>query len=199
MKALILSISLLITVASVQPASAQWKLNENNSHLSFVSIKNNAVAEVNRFESLSGAVTVAGEATVNIALDSIETNIPIRNDRMKTMLFQTGIFTQASVSTQLDIPVFRDLETGASISAELSLELNLHGIMGKVPAKVRVTRTQKDTWLVNSIQPLIINAPGYQLAEGIEALRNIAGLQSITPVIPVTFILEFTEQSAATE
>ena len=52
MKALILSISLLITVASVQPASAQWKLNENNSHLSFVSIKNNAVAEVNRFESL---------------------------------------------------------------------------------------------------------------------------------------------------
>ncbi len=199
MKALILSISLLITVASVQPASAQWKLNENNSHLSFVSIKNNAVAEVNRFESLSGAVTVAGEATVNIALDSIETNIPIRNDRMKTMLFQTGIFTQASVSTQLDIPVFRDLETGASISAELSLELNLHGIMGKVPARVRVTRAQKDTWLVNSIQPLIINAPGYQLAEGIEALRNIAGLQSITPVIPVTFILEFTEQSAATE
>ena len=199
MKALILSISLLITVASVQPASAQWKLNENNSHLSFVSIKNNAVAEVNRFESLSGAVTVAGEATVNIALDSIETNIPIRNDRMKTMLFQTGIFTQASVSTQLDIPVFRDLETGASISAELSLELNLHGIMGKVPAKVRVTRAQKDTWLVNSIQPLIINAPGYQLAEGIEALRNIAGLQSITPVIPVTFILEFIEQSAATE
>ena len=199
MKALILSISLLITVASVQPASAQWKLNENNSHLSFVSIKNNAVAEVNRFESLSGAVTVAGEATVNIALDSIETNIPIRNDRMKTMLFQTGIFTQASVSTQLDIPVFRDLETGASISAELSLELNLHGIMGKVPARVRVTRAQKDTWLVNSIQPLIINAPGYQLAEGIEALRNIAGLQSITPVIPVTFILEFIEQSAATE
>ena len=199
MKALILSISLLITVASVQPASAEWILNENNSHLSFVSIKNNAVAEVNRFESLSGAVTVAGEATVNIALDSIETNIPIRNDRMKTMLFQTGIFTQASVSTQLDIPVFRDLETGASISAELSLELNLHGIMGIVPAKVRVTRTQKDTWLVNSIQPLIINAPGYQLAEGIEALRNIAGLQSITPVIPVTFILEFTEQSAATE
>ena len=199
MKALILSISLLITVASVQPASAEWKLNENNSHLSFVSIKNNAVAEVNRFESLSGAVTVAGEATVNIALDSIETNIPIRNDRMKTMLFQTGIFTRASVSTQLDIPVFRDLETGASISAELSLELNLHGIMGKVPAKVRVTRAQKDTWLVNSIQPLIINAPGYQLAEGIEALRNIAGLQSITPVIPVTFILEFIEQSAATE
>ena len=199
MKALILSISLLITVASVQPASAQWKLNENNSHLSFVSIKNNAVAEVNRFESLSGAVTVAGEATVNIALDSIETNIPIRNDRMKTMLFQTGIFTQASVSTQLDIPVFRDLETGASISAELSLELNLHGIMGKVPARVRVTRAQKNTWLVNSIQPLIINAPGYQLAEGIEALRNIAGLQSITPVIPVTFILEFIEQSAATE
>ncbi len=199
MKALILSISLLITVAFVQPASAEWKLNENNSHLSFVSIKNNAVAEVNRFESLSGAVTVAGEATVNIALDSIETNIPIRNDRMKTMLFQTGIFTQASVSTQLDIPVFRDLETGASISAELSLELNLHGIMGKVPARVRVTRTQKDTWLVNTIQPLIINAPGYQLAEGIEALRNIAGLQSITPVIPVTFILEFTEQSAAME
>ena len=199
MKALILSISLLITVASVQPASAEWILNGNNSHLSFVSIKNNAVAEVNRFESLSGAVTVAGEATVNIALDSIETNIPIRNDRMKTMLFQTGIFTQASVSTQLDIPVFRDLETGASISAELSLELNLHGIMGKVPARVRVTRAQKDTWLVNSIQPLIINAPGYQLVEGIEALRNIAGLQSITPVIPVTFILEFIEQSAATE
>ena len=28
------------------------------------------------------------------------------------------------------------------------------------------------------------------MAEGIEALRNIAGLQSITPVVPVTFMLE---------
>ena len=191
--------NLLIALATVQIASADWKLNESNSHLGFVSIKNNAVAEVHRFDSLSGAVTAAGEATVNIALDSIETNIPIRDDRMKTMLFQTDLFTQASVSTQLDMPVFRDLETGASITEELSLDLNLHGIMGRVTAKVRVTRTQKDTWLVNSIQPLIINSPGYQLAEGIEALRKIAGLQSITPVIPVTFILEFTEQSAATE
>ena len=199
MKAVILSISLLIALASVQVASADWKLNENNSHLGFVSIKNNAVAEVHRFASLSGSVTAAGEATVNIALDSIETNIPIRDDRMKTMLFQTDIFTLASVSTQLDIPVFRDLETGASITAELSLDINLHGIKGKVAAIVRVTRTQKDTWLVNSIQPLIINAPGYQLAEGIEALRKIAGLQSITPAIPVTFMLEFTARSAATE
>ena len=88
-------------------------------------------------------MTATGEVTVNIALDSIETNIPIRDDRMKTMLFQTDIFSQASVSTQLDIPVFRDLETGASITAELSLDINLHGITGKVPAKVRVTRPRK--------------------------------------------------------
>ena len=40
------------------------------------------------FDMISGTVGDQGAVEVRVALDSVETNIGIRNDRMKKMLFE---------------------------------------------------------------------------------------------------------------
>ena len=67
-------------------AFADWQIGPG-SQVQFVSIKNNTVGEVSHFETLSGSVTDAGDVEVRVVLDSVETNVGIRNERMKTMLF----------------------------------------------------------------------------------------------------------------
>jgi hypothetical protein len=41
------------------------------------------------------------------------------------------------------------------------------------------------------LQPLIINAGGFALVEGVERLREVAGLHSISTAVPVTASLVF--------
>ena len=186
---MLLTLGFMISLQSY----GDWRLIPEQSYVSFVSIKNNIVAEVHRFDSLTGSVSGEGRATVNIALTSVETNIPIRNERMNSMLFESETFALATAQSHLDLSQYTGLETGASSVTELALDLSLHGITGKVVAVVKVTRIAADTWQVNTVKPFIIDAASYNLSGGIDALRSVAGLSNIIPVVPVTFNLEFTE------
>ena len=82
-------------------AFADWQIGPG-SQVQFVSIKNNTVGEVSHFETLSGSVTDAGDVEVRVVLDSVETNVGIRNERMKTMLFEVGLYPEAVITAQLD-------------------------------------------------------------------------------------------------
>ena len=181
----------LIYMFFVPSCLAEWTLDSDNSYLSFVSIKNGVVAEVHRFDALSGIVKQDGSAVVKVGLASVETNIPIRNDRLKSMLFDVENFSLATVSAQLKIDEFDGLPQGTSLLRSIPIGINLHGMNGTMSASVKVTRTQENLWHVLSVQPLILNAGNYNLLGGIESLRAIAGLNEITSVIPITFSLEF--------
>jgi hypothetical protein len=41
------------------------------------------------------------------------------------------------------------------------------------------------------MKPIIVNAGSLNLVEGVEALRESAGLPSISKAVPVTFVLQF--------
>jgi len=45
--------------------------------------------------------------------------------------------------------------------------------------------------LVVSERPVVISATQFGLAEGVESLRKIAGLPSISVAVPVSFVLSF--------
>jgi hypothetical protein len=80
----------LAALASAAPAWAEWQVADN-SDIQFVSIKNNTIGEVSHFDMISGTVGDQGAVEVRVALDSVETNIGIRNDRMKKMLIEVGL------------------------------------------------------------------------------------------------------------
>jgi len=59
---------------------------------------------------------------------------------------------------------------------------------------VKVARVGDHSLLVTTNRPVIVNAWEFALGEGVEALRAIAGLDSISMGVPVSFVLAFDEE-----
>ena len=156
-----------------------------------VSVKNAAVAEAHSFTSLSGKVDKTGAATVLVQLDSVETLIPVRDERMRSMLFDTDDFPLASITANFDLAPLLALDAGAGLTLALPLTITVHGVSVNKTVPVQVLSLSAGSYLVSSIKPLVVHAAEFGLLPGIEALREVAGLQSITPAVPVSFSLAF--------
>ena len=184
-------LAFLITACTV---NASWTLNNEASRLSFVSIKKDQVAEVHKFSHLAGSVTNEGAFDITIQLASVDTAVPIRDERMRTMLFNTDLFPKAMVSGKVDLAKFRLLETGQFQRDEIEITLSLHGQSKQLKAEVGVVKLQGEGLMVMTINPIIINAADFGLAEGVLELTNIAKLAAISAAVPVTLNLIFEKQ-----
>ncbi len=173
------------------PAHADWVLDNSGSQLAFVSTKATDVAEVHTFSQMSGSVGSDGHARVVIQLASVDTLIPIRDERMREMLFQTDLFPTASVDARLDIVRLQRMDVSTSEVLTTEILLNLGEAKVPLTAELLITRVAADRVLVATLKPVVVNAGSVELAEGVEALREIAGLPSISKAVPVTFVLQF--------
>ena len=190
---IIISAAAAALLFSVQ-AQAAWTLDGEASTVSFVSTKAINVAEVHRFGELTGSVDDDGQVTVSISLASVDTAIELRDERMREMLFQTDQYSLATVNAKVDMAALQALEPGQSVRMAVEGMVSLHGESRPVPMAVVVARTGADRLLVTSEKPIVVNAPEFRLAEGVEALRAIAGLPSISLAVPVSFVLSFQRQ-----
>ncbi|WP_409439250.1 YceI family protein [Psychromonas sp. GE-S-Ul-11] len=170
---------------------AQWDLSNEDSQLNFVTVKSLKIGEVHRFEHLMGSISDTGQVTLSIDLDSVETNIGIRNDRIKKELFETDCFLKATASGFINVNKLGRLEVGDTYKESVQLTLSFHGIAHKVINEVQVTKLNNNKLLVTSLMPVVLNASNYGMTEGVEKLRALAGLPSISDAVPVTFSLIF--------
>lgn len=183
------SVVLLSALLSAS-AFAQWTLDETQSSLHFMSTKNAQVTEVHRFDALSGSLSDAGVLSVSVPLSSVNTNIAIRNTRMQEMLFEVSKYPTATFTTTLPADLL-DMDAGTSQATVVEGELSLHGMTAPVSFSVMVSKLSDDTLQASTIAPTLIGADTFGLKGGVEALQNIAGLQSITFNAPVTFSVTF--------
>ena len=165
---------------------ADWQVGPG-SQVQFVSIKNNTIGEVSHFETLAGTVTGAGEVEVRVALDSVETNIGIRNERMKKMLFEVGFYPEAVITAQLDAEAVAAMSDGGVTS--VALNIDLHGQTVTKDALLSVAVADQGV-RVTTIQPILLTASEFGLEGGVAALQKVAGLNSISRVFPVTVALQ---------
>lgn len=172
---------------------AAWTLENDSSQVSFVSVKAGDAGEVHRFTQLSGKVSNDGSASVVIQLASVDTMIPLRDERMRQILFQTDMFPTARLSTSVDMDTLNAMEPGDSVDMTANLMLDLRNRQVELPADVIVARLGKNKLMVSSRKPVIVNAASVDLVDGIEALREIAKLPSISKAVPVSFVLTFEE------
>ena len=173
------------------PVFPDWNLVNEESRINFISIKASDIAEIHTFKELSGSVKDNGQAQVVINLSSLETLIPIRNERMGNLLFETKVYPVASFKLKLDLQTFLLTEVGKSSDVTHRGVLELKGKQFTMPVKISVTRLSDQSFLVKSSEPLLLNADSLGLSDGIESLRVIAGLPSISKSVPVTFSLIF--------
>lgn len=176
------------------PAQAEWVLNGEQSALSFVSTKAINIAEVHRFGTLSGGVDAEGHVSVTIDLGSVDTAIELRDDRMREMLFDTAQYPTAEVAAKIDSAALEALGPGEATDMAVEANLSLHGNERPVTMDVKVARVGDHSLIVTTNRPVIVNAPEFALGEGVEALRAIAGLDSISLAVPVSFVLAFDEE-----
>jgi len=175
----------------VAPAWADWTLNNAESQLSFVSIKKGDIAEVHRFDQLDGSVDGKGNVKLTIQLASVDTAIPIRDQRMREMLFDTDAFPSAVLTATIDASEVNTLDVGDMLTSSLKGQLSLHGQSGPVTAELAVARLGPNKLLVSSRKPVVLQVADYELLEGVEKLREVAGLDSISKAVPVSFVLTF--------
>ena len=188
----ILLISLLMLVASTNSA-AHWTLNNDFSQLSFVTIKAGNVGEVHKFKQLEGRLNDDGRLTITIHLASVDTLIPIRDERIQKLLFATDFFPVATFTADIDKAVLDGLSINTSTRLDVNGTLSIRDHRINIVPKIVVTRFAEGSVLVNTLEPIIVSANAVGLAGGVEKLREIAGLTSISHAVPVSFVLTFND------
>jgi polyisoprenoid-binding protein YceI len=173
------------------PSHAQWTLDSAASELRFVTIKNTNVAEVQQFKKLSGELAPSGAVKLVIELGSVETQIPLRNERLQTLLFDVAQFPVAQFEGRVDMAQIAAMKPGASLDLDLDGQLSLHGKAQDTKALLRVVRLAGERLQVSTRAPILVSAAPFDLARGIEKLRELMGLPNIIGTVPVSFALTF--------
>jgi polyisoprenoid-binding protein YceI len=171
-------------------ASADWSLVPDASTVTFVTVKNGVIAESHRFDGLQGSVDDAGAHLV-IELASVDTLIPIRDERMREMLFEVTDFPEARFDAPVSEAALEGMAVGDVRRLEVTGTLSVHGATQQVGTTLLATRAGADRVVVATTRSVIVSADALGYGEGVERLRAVAGLNSITPMVPVNLVLTF--------
>jgi len=178
----------LALVAAATAAQADWTLDGSASSFHYVTSKNAAVSEVNSITGLSGGIS-NDVATLRLDLATVNTAIEIRDQRMRDIVFQVAQFPEATITVPVDGDMIDSLKPGVPASATYTATVTLHGMTQEIAADLQVIKLDANTLQVNLAKPLIVGAAAFGLTDGVEELRNIAGLNNINPNVVVDFSL----------
>lgn len=192
MPAWIRSLTCVLLLLVTQATLADWRLT-SASKVGYVSIKNNAIAEHNYFSGVTGSLNKKGQLKVSIDLSTVETQVDIRNQRMRDLFFEVTQYPEAVVTAQLDMQELAQVESGAPLELVKPFTLSLHGVESTADAHLRIVSVGGRAW-VSTVQPILISAADFGLEGGVAALRKIAGLEAIAAVVPVSVNLKLAKK-----
>ncbi len=110
---------------------------------------------------------------------------------MRELLFETAEFPQATVTLAVPAGTLSTVPAGGQTSLSVEVELRLHGTTKSVTAEIVIARLGEERLFVVSARPVLIAATEVGLADGVDKMREVAGLTAISPAVPVTFVLTF--------
>jgi len=174
-----------------------WELLPDASAIRYQSVKDSTKVESSSFASFTGNIDTSGLATVIIQLDSVDTNVDLRNVRMRFLFFETFQYPEATITMQLEPAILSDLGKIRRKVLTLPYTLDLHGVSKTLEAEMVITEISDDVMSVSSSAPISISAADFSLAGGIKKLEEAANV-SIIPSATVTFNLLFSRPSSNT-
>ncbi len=179
-------------------APTAWTLDQQRSKLSFASVKNGSIVETHQFAVLSGTLLAEQTAKLEIDLASVQTGIPIRNERMREHLFKVPKFATATVTAPISMS---DLDLvsmgrGESLQSSVSATVSMHGVELDLDVQFVLTVLADGSVQAISSSPLVVNAEQFGMLAGLEKLRELAGLNSISPNVPISFALTYSKESS---
>ena len=127
------------------------------------------------------------------SLARVETQVDIRNQRMRELFFEVTQYPQAVVTAELDVQELAQVDSGAPLEIVKPFTLSLHGVEVTAEAHLRVVAVGGRAW-VSTVRPILISAADFGLEGGVAALQKIAGLEAIAAVVPVSVDLKFVKK-----
>ncbi|CAC9547694.1 hypothetical protein [uncultured Gammaproteobacteria bacterium] len=183
---------LLLSLTTLNSAFAAPKyiVDSNNSVVNFSTIKKQYVVEPAVFEGVTGSISVLGKVEINIDLSSVNTNISIRDQRMKDLFFKVAKFPQATIKATIDMKKLKSIRYYKRM--EIPAILEFYGVSKKIKLDVLIAKVYKKKLLVTSMKPIIINANDYGVpAKNLIALSKTVGGLSLSDKAAVNFVLSF--------
>ena len=141
---------------------------------------------------MHGKVDSKGAAQLEVELESVNSGIPLRDERMRNDLFEIKTFPDALINAQINLQPINDLAAGAQLELRLPLSVTLHGKTQTYNAELLATRLDDRRFQVVTLEPLVLHAEDFALLPGVAALRMVAGLSQISLSVPVGAVLIFT-------
>lgn len=184
----------LLAACLALPVQAAWYLDNESSRLSFISTKAGNLSEVHRFLTLHGKIDAKGDARLRIELDSLSTGIPVRDEHLRHLLFDTAKFPEAHVMAQLNLGPITDLAPGAQLELSLPVQVEIRGRKHGYMAELLATRLDERRFQVVTLAPLVLQAEHFGLEPGIEQLREVARLSNISLSVPVGAVMIFSSR-----
>ncbi|MBB1270325.1 YceI family protein [Shewanella sp. SR44-3] len=186
----------LLAFGSVSMAAQaeDWLVNSGHSNVSFVSTKKVDIAEVHKFKQVQGSLSKQGELALAIDLNSVDTGISIRDERMASLLFEVAKYPKLEITGHVNPKLINDLPLGSTLVTQITATIQLHGQQVNKDIDVLVAKLTPTTLVVTSMTPVIVMANEFDLVAGVEKLRDIAGLSSISMAVPVSFVLTLSQK-----
>jgi polyisoprenoid-binding protein YceI len=169
---------------------AQLTLDKAQSTVNFISTKNEHVSETHTFDNFSGGLSEQGKLTITIDIASVETLVPIRNERMQKMLFNMSDYSSATFTAQVD-PALTKLEAGEMKRVTVAGEMMIAGNKAPISFEVMLTGLKDGSINATTATPTILSASEFNLDEGVAALQKVANLKSISKSVPLSFSATF--------
>lgn len=176
----------LLAFIFVPSAYAGWKSDPQSSDIYFISIKKGSIAEVHHFDEFTVSVD-NHMLTAEIPLDSVQTAVEIRDERMREFLFETKAFPTAILTADVSAVDINNLSVGQPDRVDVTGRLSLHGASRDISMSVHIVRLSQTAILISTAKPVIINAADFALLEGIAKLADLVGGIDIATAVPVGF------------
>ena len=188
LKRLLIICSLVFVCLPV--SAADWQLNRDRSAISYLSSKQATVEtplmfESNLFREFSGTIN-GTQVELVVELDSLDTKVPIRNERVAEHVFLSKQYPQATVSATVD-----DIEQLSYARQQISATLTMRGQSRDLQAEVIIERSDPQTLRIQTTTPVLVDANAYGMLDGFATLKQLVGLMQIPTTIPVSLNLVF--------
>ena len=185
-----LLITCSITLLCLPAYASNWQLNQERSAISYLSSKQASpetamIFESNLFHEFSGNIKNS-QIELVIELNSLDTKVPIRDERIAEHVFLSKQYPQATITATIE-----NLEQITYQRKQMTALLTMRGQSHNVQAEVIIERSSPDTLHIQTVTPVLVDANAYGMLEGFAKLKELVGLMQIPTTIPVSLYLVF--------
>ncbi|NGN97267.1 YceI family protein [Grimontia sp. S25] len=178
--------------SSLAFASDNYSVDSEASSISFATIKKSYIVEPATISGIEGSVDASGKFTVAAPLSSISTGIPIRNQRLNDLFFDSKKFPMLKVEGQVSM---QDLDkSGALLQQSIPATVTLFGNTKEVTLDMNMIKDD-DNIFAFTYKPVVISATTFGIPEAnLKAVSETVGNIDISSTVPVNVSLVFKEK-----